>query len=447
MKFSLDEIVKITDAKVLYSTNPSGMFSFSTDTRHISPEQIYIPIKGDNFDGHNFIADAINKSARGFLIEKSEARRIQALPKAKFALQVNDTKEAYLALASHYRDKVAPVVVAITGSSGKTTVKEMIAAVLAKKYRIHKTKLNHNNEIGLAQTMFEMPDNTEVLIVEMGMRGLGEIEFLSKYAKPDVAVITNIGLAHIGRLGSQENIAKAKCEIVKHLHDEGVLIACQHDLIDKYAKVNNKIDYSLESGYLQNIDKKPDSVSFEYKKHKYTLNVLGDYNILNAMSAIEVGKKLGVSDEMIAEALNEYAPLDNRGALLEFGNLTVLTDYYNANPESMKASIQAALDAYGEVSLLLGDMGELGEKEVSYHKEIGKFLKDKKVKKLITVGPLAENIAKASKLKDVKVFKEADVKEIAQYLKEINEKTVLLMKASRSMKFENIVEELKGLIA
>ncbi|MDD3420173.1 MAG: UDP-N-acetylmuramoyl-tripeptide--D-alanyl-D-alanine ligase [Candidatus Gastranaerophilales bacterium] len=445
MKFSLDDIVKITKAKVLYSTNPSGMFSFSTDTRNISPEQIYIPIRGENFDGHDFIGAAIEKSARGFFIESSHVTHLESLPKAKFALEVPDTKEAYLALASHYRDQVSPIVIGITGSSGKTTVKEMISIVLSKRYKVHKTKLNHNNEIGLAQTIFEMPQDTEILVAEMGMRGLGEIEFLAKYAKPDIAVITNIGLAHIGRLGSQENIAKAKCEITKYLHEEGLLIACDNELIRKYADVKNKIYYSLENSKLKNIEKSSNSVSFEYKKHKYTLNVLGDYNILNALSAIETGQKLGVPDSKIAEALREYAPMDNRGATVEVGNFTVLTDYYNANPESMKASIQAALDAYGEVSLLLGDMGELGDKEVCYHRELGRFLKGKKIKKLITVGSLAANIAKSSKLDDVKVFK--DTKEVAEYLKNIEEKTVLLMKASRSMKFENILEELKGLIA
>jgi len=442
MKFSLEEIIKVTNATVLYSANASGMFGFSTDTRNISPDQIYIPIKGENFDGHNFIEDAIKKSARGFFIAESELDRLKNLPRAKFALQVKDTREAYLALAGAYRCKVAPVVVGITGSSGKTTVKEMVAAVLEKKYRVHKTKFNFNNEIGLAQTMFEMPLNIEVLIVEMGMRGLGEIELLSLYAKPDVAVITNIGLAHIGRLGSQANIAKAKCEITEHLHSEGLLVACEDELIEKYSKAKHKIYYSLSDKSLKNIEKTATGISFEYKKQKYSLQVLGDYNILNALCAIEVGQKLGVSASLIAEGLAEYAPLDNRGAVITIDNLTLLADYYNANPESMKASIQAALDAHKEVVLVLGDMGELGEREVFYHREIGRFLRGKNVKKLITVGHLAESIAKVAGFEDAKIFK--DVKEVAPYLATIKDDAVVLLKASRAMKFENIVEELKG---
>ena len=445
MKFSLDEIVKITSAKVLYLNNPSGMFNFSTDTRNISPDQIYIPLKGENFDGHNFIEDAIKKSARGFFIESSELERLKTLPTAKFALEVNDTKEAYLALAGAYRDRVSPIVVAITGSSGKTTVKEMVSAVLEAKYKVHKTKLNFNNEIGVAQTMFEMPDNTDVLVLEMGMRGLGEIELLSKYAKPDIAIITNVGLAHLGRLGSQENIAKAKCEIAKYLHHEGVLLACDDQLIKKYVVAKNQSYYSLENKNLKNIQKTFEGVTFEYKKQNYKLNVLGDYNILNALCAIEAGSKLGVSKSAMVNALEDYSPVSDRGEVLQIRNLTLLNDYYNANPESMKASIQAALDAYGEISLVLGDMGELGAKEVYYHKQIGEFLKEKKIKKLITVGILAGNIAKSSKIKDAKVFK--DTKEVVKYLKTIDEKMVLLLKASRSMKFENIVDELKGQIA
>ncbi len=445
MKFSLDEIVKITGAKVLYLNNPSGMFDLSTDTRNISPCQVYIPIKGENFDGHNFIEDAIKKSSRGFFIESSELERLKTLPTAKFALEVNDTKEAYLALAGAYRDRVSPIVVAVTGSSGKTTVKEMVSNVLEAKYKVHKTKLNFNNEIGVAQTMFEMPDNTDVLVLEMGMRGLGEIELLSKYAKPDIAIITNVGLAHVGRLGSQENIAKAKCEITKYLHHEGVLLACDDQLIKKYVVAKNQSYYSLENKNLKNIQKTSEGVTFEYKKQNYKLDVFGDYNILNALCAIEVGYKLGVSKSAIVKALEEYSPVSNRGEVLQIDNLILLNDYYNANPESMKASIQAALDAYGEISLILGDMGELGAKEVYYHKQIGKFLKEKKIKKLITVGALAENIAKSSKIKDAKVFK--DTKEVAKYLKTIDEKMVLLLKASRSMKFENIIDELKGQIA
>jgi len=445
MRFSLDEIVKITGAKVLYSNNPSGMFSLSTDSRNIAPDQVYIPIKGESFDGHNFIEDAIKKSARGFFIETAEIERLKTLPNAKFALEVKDTKEAYLALAGYYKDKVSPIVVAITGSSGKTTVKEMVSVVLETKYSVHKTKLNFNNEIGLAQTMLEMPDKTDVLVVEMGMRGLGEIALLSKYAKPDVAIITNIGLAHIGRLGSRENIAKAKCEIAKYLHSEGILVSCDDELVKKHITAKNQIYYSLEDGNVNNVKKTPEGVGFDYKKQSYKLSVLGDYNILNALCAIRVGKKLGVSKSAIAKALAEYSPIANRGEVLQIGNLTLINDYYNANPESMKASIQAALDAYGEISLVLGDMGELGEKEVSYHKEIGKFLKDKNIKTLVTVGDLAKNIAKASKIADAKIFN--DIKEVVEYLKNIDEKRVLLLKASRSMKFEDIISELKGQIA
>lgn len=442
MKFSLDEIIKITDAKLVYSTNASGKFGVSTDTRNISPEQIYIPIKGENFDGHNFIEDAIKKSARGFFIEESEIEKLKTLPKAKIALQVKNTREAYLALAGAYREKIAPIVVAITGSSGKTTVKEMIADVLAKKYRVHKTKFNFNNEIGLAQTMFEMPANTEVLVLEMGMRGLGEIELLSRYAKPDIAVITNIGLAHVGRLGSQANIAKAKYEIAEHLHPEGVLVVCEDEFTEKYAKVKNKIVYSLNDKNLKNIQKTPEGVNFDYKKHGYSLKVFGDYNILNALCSIEIGQKLGISSKLIEEALFEYEPHSNRGMVLNVDGLILLADYYNANPESMKASIQAALEAYGEIAIVLGDMAELGDREVFYHREIGRFLRDKNIKYLVTVGDLAKNIAKVSGIKNAKSFD--DTKEAVQYLQSIENDVPILLKASRAMKFEEIVDELRG---
>ena len=265
MKFTFDEIIKAADAQVLYKTNTSGVFSISTDSRNISSNDIYLPLKGEKFDGHNFINDALKKGARGYFTSDKNLTS----PDAKFILYVENTLEAYLKIASYYKTKINPITIAVTGSSGKTTTKEMMASVAAEKYKTHKSILNHNNEIGLCQTMLSMGEDTEVLIVEMGMRGFGEIELLSKYAKPDIAIIANTGTAHIGRLGSVKNIAKAKCEITKYLHPEGLLIAHDTELIRETNTFEGQTIYAgLNSPELTDIKLGANSSEFIFKNQK-----------------------------------------------------------------------------------------------------------------------------------------------------------------------------------
>ena len=192
----------------------------STDTRTITASDFYLPLKGASFDGEKFIEQALEKGAIGsfctsyLLYTAGNTAKQQSQVDGVILLKVPDTLTAYLQLANYRRNKINPTVVAVTGSSGKTTTKELVASVLGERFKTFKTPLNHNNEIGFCQTIFEMPDDTEALVLEMGMRGLGEIELLSKYAEPDISIICNVGTAHIGRLGSRENITKAKCEIV-----------------------------------------------------------------------------------------------------------------------------------------------------------------------------------------------------------------------------------------
>ncbi len=443
MKFTIDEIVKATDAVILKCQNNSGLFTVSTDSRTIEYNEIYLPLKGPNFDGHDYIADAMEKGARGFFTSSKRKKH----ENAKFILYVKDTLKAYLKLALYCKRKISPITVAITGSSGKTTTKEMMAHALAEQYKVHKSELNYNNEIGLCKTILSMPEDTEVLVLEMGMRGLGEIELLSKYSEPDVAVIVNTGTAHIGRLGSVENIAKAKCEISKHLHKEGLLIADDTKLICNGNTYKGRTIYAgLNSMNLQILSKTVDSSEFEYKNHRYHLDVEGEYNIANAVFVIEAGLRLGVSVKKIAKGLAKYRPIEKRWEVEKIKGYKVINDSYNANPESVKAALSTFLDLYdGDKLVVLGDMGELGLDEIKYHEEIGTFLNNYVESRykinLITVGKLSENIAKTTKIES----KSFDSNEnVAKYIIEnIPESTTILFKASRSMKFEEIIEELK----
>lgn len=443
MKFSVKELIKITHARIINSSDEPLVFSVCTDSRTITEDDVYLPLAGEKFDGHDFIESVVEKGVRAYFIDKNHFSA--NYPKVDFVFGVNDTLCSYLQLAEYHRDKVNPIVVAVTGSSGKTTVKEMLTCVLSQKYKTHKSKLNHNNEIGLCQTLLSMPEDTEFLVVEMGMRGLGEIELLSKYAKPDIAIINNIGTAHIGRLGNVESIAKAKCEITQYLHPEGCLIAYNDDLIKKYSKTENIVFFDESLYKVLKMDES--GVEFLYKNNNlYKLNASGEYNVLNAIAVIEAAKKAGLSYEIIYKGLLEYVPIEKRGSKIELKKgSTLINDCYNANPESMKASIKAFTQAYKEKkkALVIGDMGELGYFQKKYHREVGSFLKEQSVDYLITVGELSKIIASESMIKNSKSFMPDEIQEISDYVKSIlDEDLVVLFKASRSMKLETIIEKL-----
>lgn len=443
MKFTLDDILEATGAKILKNETAEGeKFTFSTDTRTIKQGEIYLPLKGENFNGEDFIDKALDAGAVGYFC--TDARNI----KAKLILKVENTLTAYLELARFYKRKIAPKTIAITGSSGKTTTKEMAFCVASQKFKTHKSELNFNNEIGLCKTILSMPSDTEVLILEMGMRGLGEIELLSKYSEPDIAIIANVGTAHIGRLGSRENIAKAKCEVVKYLKDGGTLIYHNDAFINQEIKPFNLSTvrpFDLSTATI--LKREIGYTSFKYKNHEYELNIEGDYNVQNSLAAIEMGLRLGMNESEIADGLKKYSPIEKRWDIQEVKGYKIINDSYNANPESMKAAIETALSLYTPpLLLILGDMGELGEDEIKYHQEIGEFLVQKLNfnAEVITVGKLANEISKTLREKGFDSPNFDDNLQTSRYiLDNIKIGTTIILKASRSMKFEQILENLK----
>lgn len=454
MMFKVKEILDITGGELLTNNDISEQFLISTDTRTISQKNIFIPLVGQIFDGHNFIKKALEKGCKGFLINNNHKENfLSCINSAQFVIAVNDTLEAYLKIANYNRRRINPVVIAVTGSSGKTTTKEIIYSVLSEQFKTHKSKLNHNNEIGLCETLLEMPDDTQYLVVEMGMRGFGEIDLLSKYAEPDIAVITNVGTAHIGRLGSIENIAMAKCEIINHLAKNGLLIAYNNDLIKKYSEGWNgkSVYYDLDKFMITNINS--DTSEFIYKENNYKLNVSGEYNIINSMAAIEVGLYCSVLPEKIKTGLEKYKPIDNRWQITELkDNVKLINDSYNANPDSVKAAINAVISSYlvsadtsdSKIILVLGDMKELGEYEDFYHKDIGIFLNDKPIFELITVGEKAELIAKNVNNKNIRLKSFMENDKVVKYLiSDIKSNSIILLKASRIMRFDKIAEQLQ----
>lgn len=440
MMFSRDELIEITGAIVLKDdVSPESTFAISTDTRTINNADIYLPLKGASFDGENFIDKALEAGTEAYFTTKENV-----YSNAKLVLKVENTLNAYLKLAQYYKQKFNPITIGITGSSGKTTTKEIVYSVLNEKFKTHKTFSNHNNEIGFCQTVLSMPTDTQALIVEMGMRGLGEIELISTHLNPDYAIITNSGTAHVGRLGSLDNIAIAKCEITKGLKQNGTFIALDQEIIKKHVHFNGeKIYYTLRD--VEIIEKSQSYSKFKYKNEIYELNVDGDYNIENSLSAIELGLKLGMTPDQIRKGLYSYQPIEKRWEVEEIKGLKFINDSYNANPDSMKASVKAFIETYKDPVVILGDMGELGENEIEYHKEVGEYLSTlNKNVKYLTVGNLAKEIGNILTVKDIDVISFETNEQVACYILEnLDNSNTIFLKASRSMKFEQILEEIK----
>ena len=439
MKFNIDEIVKVTGAKILHKTKTDGVFEISTDTRKLEKGNIYLPLRGENYDGHNFIDKALENGAAGYFTQE----KYKVNKDADFVLYVQNTLVSYLQLAKYIREKINPKVIAITGSSGKTTTKEMLASVLSTTFKTHKSKLNHNNEIGLCETMFSMPLDTEILVVEMGMRNLGEIQLLTSYSLPDAGIITNIGSAHVEKLGNLKNIALAKCEIAANLNPEGLFIGRDSEILRENLKYAGK-QVLVKLSDCRNVNIEIGKTVFEYAGNTYELTLEGEHNIENAMLVIEAAKWAGVSVDNIKKGFLEYRPIEKRWEISEINGLTFINDSYNANPESMVAVLKTFLSVYKPpLALVLGDMGELGKDEIAYHKKIGEFLSSYNGVTLLTVGDLAKFISRACSLKSEHFNSK---KECAEYIKNNLEKgTTVLLKASRMMKFEEIIEMVKNI--
>src|SRR3989338_4666140 len=292
-KFTTKELNQLFSAGIKIALE----LSVCTDSRAMKPGQIFLPIKGEKFDGHDYINNVFEKFKDGKSIrvlsfcEKKRIKKVKKEHRDKIII-VKDTLEAYHKLANYYRKKINPKVVAITGSSGKTTVKDIVAAVLSSKLAVHKTESNFNNEIGVPKTILEMPRDTEVLVLELAMRGKGEIEFLSKTAEPDIAVITNVGTAHIGRLGSRRAIIKAKSEVLKHLKRGGLaVLANDKELLKITEKVWKGKTASFDLNQASEINFADGKTCFTIQAkrlcyEKYSVSALGNIHILNSLIAI-----------------------------------------------------------------------------------------------------------------------------------------------------------------
>lgn len=368
MKLTIKEIAQVLGISGIVDEREISSVEF--DSRKIEKDGLFVPLPGTR-DGHDFVHAA---KENGAIVTFWQKDRVE-VPSDLVVLPVADVTKAFQTLAQYYKQKIAPKTVAITGSNGKTTTKDMTASVLAQKYRTYKTQGNYNNDLGVPYTMLHMPDDTEVLILEMGMDHAGEIHFLSQLGQPDVAAITLIGEAHLENLGSRKNIAKAKMEIVDGLAKDGVLFVPADEplLADLIAPLSQEVQtFGLAQGDLQAAitNETSESTSFVVDEETFVIPVLGGYNVKNALIAYGVGRYLGLSREQIKNGLAQVELTKNRTQWLQAKNgAKLLSDVYNANPTAMRL----VLESFGRLTLpgrriaVLADMLELGPDSLAMH--------------------------------------------------------------------------------
>ena len=432
--------------------------SVSFDTRKLSQNSLFIPLKGQT-DGHDYIQQAIDQGAKAVFW----GRQDQTPPEGICAIWVDDPLEAFQELAKWYLEKVQPNVIGITGSSGKTTTKDMTAAVLSSRYRIYKTQGNFNNDIGLPQTILDMPEDTEQLVLEMGMSDFGEIEFLSKLAKPSVAVITLIGESHMENLGSRAGIAKAKLEILKGLHEKGSIIfpanepLLEQQLEEMQAEEHFKVlpfgEGTNSVIQADNIQLFEDYTIFDIvkpSKHSVQLPVLGAYNVNNALAALQVGLECDVPLEQAIEAIQQFELTKNRTQWVDgIRGSKILNDAYNASPIAMKSVIQSftSVATKGRKIVVLGDIRELGEQSKALHASISEVMFPEKIQEVYLYGEemsaLYEALNSRFEVSHLH-YVESDKAVLIQLLQEeLQQNDQVLVKSSNGTGLLAVVEALK----
>ena len=429
--------------------------AISIDSREIKSGDLFIPIVGERLDGHDFIKDSLDKGAVGALLNKEK----DILPgySDRLFIRVNDTRVALGNIASAYKRKFKINTLGVTGSNGKTTSKEMIASVLATEFKVHKSSGNLNTEIGLPLSILGLTRSHQISILEMGMNQKGDIARLCRIARPNMGIITNIGEAHIGPLGSRRNIAEAKWELAHSLPKKGVLFLNADDpYLWEYRKkaecrvitfgvINPKAD--IRASRPEQLDT---SIRFELKDKdlEVRISAVGINNVYNALAAVAVGEVLGLDYETIRIGLQSFRALAKRMEISMVGQVTIANDSYNANPTSVKASLHWLASSSGRRKIaLLGDMLELGDQSSPYHQEVGRETAMKGIDILAAVGDHAHEVergATAQGMEKERIFTFRQKSQLVGWLANIlKDGDVLLVKGSRGMELESVVSELK----
>ena len=463
--FTMSELARICGGVLTFvgGENKDVPFRYvCTDSRETADGALFVALGGERVDGHDYIGAAVSSGSDCVLCER--------IPDIKHdrgyvAVVVEDSVRAVGELAKAYDRRINHRKVAITGSVGKTTTKEFVASVLSESFRVHKTLGNYNSNIGMPLSMLSMSNDTEVSVLEMGMSALGEIEYLSKIAEPDIAIVTNIGSSHMGHLGSRENIGRAKLEIVKGLKKGGLLLLNGDDDILREYSHPDFCPVLVGMGdnchvRAVNIRQTAVNTTFDIIMGEHILNdvvipTVGKHNVYAALFAYAVGKRMMLEDEVILSGFRAFKPVGMRQNIYELGRITVIEDCYNASPESMRAAISVlesirTSKANGRAVALLGDMYELGAHSERFHEEVGLEFARRGGDALFTFGKMADFIAGGAVLGGLdneRVFRNPDISDPAMsgemLLYSLRAGDTLLVKASRGAAAERVIEYLR----
>jgi UDP-N-acetylmuramoyl-tripeptide--D-alanyl-D-alanine ligase len=446
---SILEIAKLAEAKLEQSDGKTSIERISTDSRTIKKDELFVALRGENFDGHKFVADVAKNGAAGAIVDATWKEKV---PSEFAILRAKDTLLAYQNLAANYRNSLSLKVVAITGSNGKTSTKDFCASVLGRKFRVTKTQGNFNNHVGLPRTILEATSEHEFGVWEIGMNHPGEVAPLAKIAAPDTAIITNIGVAHIEFMGTREAIAQEKGALAETVGGEGTVILNADDPFSEGIAKRTRARIVLagvNSGVLRATDIEQGASGSEFTilegahRCRAQLSVPGLHMVQNALLAVAAGRAFGVSLEECAIGLGT-APLTNaRLQIKEVNGVRFLDDSYNANPDSMKAALRTLveLDADGTRIAVLGEMRELGAESQRGHEEVGEEAAALGVDRLIGIGEMGGIISGAAKKAGLeKSNNVGSTSEAADLLTEIAEPgDLVLIKGSRLARTEEVI--------
>lgn len=426
-----------------------------TDSRQVEEGFLFIPIKGARVDGHDFIPGVFAQGAAAVLSEKKLEHCGGPY------ILVNSSEQALKDIAKFYREQLTIPVIGITGSVGKTSTKEMIASVLSEKYNVLKTAGNFNNEIGLPLTLLRIREEHEAAVVEMGISDFGEMHRLAEMAKPDICIITNIGICHLENLKTRDGILKAKSEIFDFIKPQGHIVLNGED--DKLSTIeevkgirpvyygfgeNQKVQQEIYADNIKNCGLKGVETTIHTPKGAIRVHIPipGQHNIFNAMAATGAGLSLGMKLEEIKAGIETVETIGGRSNLVEAGGILMIDDCYNANPVSMRASIDVLSNGLARTVAVLGDMGELGEKEKQLHYQVGAYVAEKQIDALFCAGTLSREMARGACDEnngcEVLHFESRD-EMLANLLDYLQEGDTVLVKASHFMEYPKVVEAIK----
>jgi UDP-N-acetylmuramoyl-tripeptide--D-alanyl-D-alanine ligase len=462
LTISLSELLKVAGGKLWNDAkaNQTRARGVSIDSRTIKNENLFVAIPGERFDGHQFVWEATNKGASLVIISKEKTNQVKKKElKGIPVVLVEDTKKALRDIAFWHRNKFEIPVVAVTGTNGKTTTKDMIAEVLSSEFRVLKSIKSYNNLIGVPLTLFELNSDTEVLVLELGMSSPGEIRILTKTAQPNLGVITNIGPAHLESMQSLEKIAQAKFELLDNMPSPHTsVLNADDEFLAK--RIKNSREKTISFAIKNEADFQASELTIDDEgyigfkvngKLNINLELLGEHNVYNALAAFAVGALLGVDELKIKESLERYTPSELRMELNQVGNIKIINDSYNANPVSMANALKTLrqMKDEGRKIAVLGDMLELGEKTLDYHFELGKSVAESGIDLLLTVGKHSPAISQGAKqhgMNPERIFAFDNNERVSSYLLEnLKAGDLVLIKGSRKMKLEEVVLSLKSL--